>query len=498
MKSVCLKVTKFNNCGYKSAVYKKCLNKSDKIKKWYYKSDVSKKCLGKSDKDFLFFSIMDESLVLALIELTEVANKLPTGIDFELAQLEQPFSTKTDQLKKRTFNLASKLISFINKSAIIEDMDDLENASEATMTKILNELDLSNIEPKKQMQTVTQNKTEIKDVNGISFLYSTSVPKSPKFSPTIVVPETLNKIQNLPDFSNLADLQIDHQQRKFIDNLRDLQSAVVQLSKAPYIFLSCEIHRIRTYRPYPCILVIYAQDFGIFIIDIMKIRFNLEPLKELLENPNVIKIFYDSNLYSLLIESCGIFISPSIDLSLSYEGQTLNECIANLQITQDYSRRMITDWRIRPLTDFMQTNAVVGVIHLPKIIAMTQDIKIPDPPTPSFTPYSFTQELADSIFAGIISKYGDLDELSAAVLKNLISWRDSVAAIEDECPNFFVTDGQIYTIAINLPKTPKEVLECFGATIPHLVNTYRGDIVQMIKSTKDKLEGKDSLYNIKK
>jgi ribonuclease D len=71
--------------------------------------------------------------------------------------------------------------------------------------------------------------------------------------------------------------------------------------------------------------------------------------------------------------------------------------------------------------------------------------------------------------------------MALRILRDLVKWRDSIAVIEDESPNFVASNAAVLKIAQMHPVTAEELDACLeGCSTPSL-DSYRADLVVLVK-----------------
>ncbi|MFW5447659.1 MAG: ribonuclease D, partial [Methylophagaceae bacterium] len=156
---------------------------------------------------------------------------------------------------------------------------------------------------------------------------------------------------------------------QYIDTEADLIQFCQQIANSTWITVDTEFLREKTYYPQLCLIQV-ANDDHIACIDPLAIS-NLEPLLELIYNPEVTVVFHaarqDLELFYLLRDTppSNVFDTQIAATVLGYGdqvgyGNLVKQCI-NVDLDKAHSR---TDWTKRPLDPAQITYAADDVRYL--------------------------------------------------------------------------------------------------------------------------------------
>jgi ribonuclease D len=155
-----------------------------------------------------------------------------------------------------------------------------------------------------------------------------------------------------------------------IADTAELAAFCQRLSTAPYITVDTEFMREKTYFPQLCLVQVAGPEEA-RAIDPLAPGIDLQPLFDLLSDPNVLKVFHAARQdVEIFLHMAGAVPSPLFDTqvaamvcgfgdSVGYE--TLATQLAKARI--DKSQRF-TDWSLRPLTEKQVQYALADVTHL--------------------------------------------------------------------------------------------------------------------------------------
>ena len=440
---------------------------------------------------------ISNGLINILVKFTSTLNGLPSGMEFEMAALDDDFESKTQEFNKQISDLAFQTIDFVNKKEdATHDVADIENECHKTINMLLNDPIMNVLDQKlaaiESSSLVKVNKTpfgtpvlESKEINGVTFLFTKNeFPRPDKFIPKITPPESIPFVEAIPDFGSIYEkaAAFTAAELTYVDTPDALYTAMAKMSKDSVLFISTEIHRVRTYRPFPCFISILSPSIGVYVFDLLKLRFEVASFNMVLANKNVIKVFYDKDILQLFVESLGIFIAPAIDLSLVFPHKTVEDCII---ANDEFIHKCIVDWRIRPVAKEMKVIAAESVLHLPKLASIApfneESLeKMKQLADISAEPYVFTNEDADVMTGEAILDYGDLDESGVRLLSELIVWRDGVAQLEDQSPNFIISTKLLWNIASTKPSNYEQLQRCMSESKAPFRDTYRDEILSLV------------------
>ena len=443
---------------------------------------------------------LSNSLISALYELTVTANKIPSGVDFGLAALDDDFDGKIKELNEIIFHISSNLFhSIVPEKPKIEYHSELESEYGKIINTLLNDPIMKTLD--EQLNSKEKlNKNEIQkdqidietqEINGITFVFTKKeFPRPDRFYPKISPPETIPFITEIPNFGEIYEntSKFDKTEINYIDSVQELNTAAIRIQKDNVIFISTEIHRIRTYRPYPCFLMVFSPSSGLYMFDMLKLKFEGDTFRSFLQNDNVIKVFYGSeNIIPIFAEAMGIFIAPAVDLSYFFEQDTIEECLLANDL---FLRKCVVDWRIRPTQHIMKDIAVESVFYLPKLASIAnyspENIeRMKEIQNISSKPYTFTNDDTEAMAQEIINQFGELDPIGNNLVRVLVRWRDDVAKLEDESPNFLIPNRQLWTIAKEKPTNNEEFSKSLGDMVSPMRDANKEEIYNLVINTKE-------------
>ena len=158
-----------------------------------------------------------------------------------------------------------------------------------------------------------------------------------------------------------------------IDNVKDLNSIIKVIQDEDFLAVDTEFIRETTYFSKLCLIQIATKSRS-FIIDPLSNNISLEPLWEILNKNQIIKVMHSGRQdMEIFYNATGMLPSPVYDTQVaamvcgfgdqvSYENLVKN--VLNIKI--DKSSR-VSDWSFRPLSNKQISYALADVTYLIKI-----------------------------------------------------------------------------------------------------------------------------------
>lgn len=254
----------------------------------------------------------------------------------------------------------------------------------------------------------------------------------------------------------------------------DLAALCARLADASFITVDTEFLRDTTYWPKLCLIQVASPDEEA-AIDALVDGLDLQPLYDLLTDPNLLKVFHaarqDMEIFYQRLE--GKLPSPIFDTQVA-----AMVCGFGEQVGYDTLARKLTgakiekasrfaDWSKRPLTEKQLSYALADVTHLRDIYRKLRDqleasgrarwldeemAQITDPATYQMDPRDAWHRLKP--------KSGDRTYL--ALLRELAAWREREAQRRNVPRNRILRDEQIQDIAAHAPRTPHDLARTRG------------------------------------
>jgi ribonuclease D len=260
--------------------------------------------------------------------------------------------------------------------------------------------------------------------------------------------------------------------------LRDLAHRLQPLlSQDPRLALDTEFIRERTYLPVLEIIQV-AADGGRFIalIDFPAVGSNLDPLCDLLLNPEILKIFHAGTQDMEILTSILGEIPPSIydtQVAAAFAGYSLQtgygalvQSVLGVKLDKEEG---FADWSRRPLTPSMQTYAEndVRYLHalhdrLSGVLANRGRDKWAHEQTAKIMAQATEITPVEDLWRKVGGRHV-LDARGLTILRELARWRDAEAERRNKPRRSVVKDDFLVEVARRAPATARMILELRSA-----------------------------------
>ncbi len=249
----------------------------------------------------------------------------------------------------------------------------------------------------------------------------------------------------------------------------ELEAFCARMALQPFVAVDTEFMRETTYWPKLCLVQVCGADGDAAAIDPLADDLEPDPLLDLLENPEVLKVFHAARQDIEIFNNLGVLPEPLFDTQVAAMAAGFGEQIAYDALMRqlvnadiDKSSRF-TDWSRRPLADSQLSYALADVTHLARAYPKLRDRLDRD------GRLAWVQEEMGSL---IDPAYYDTDPEKAwqrlkprkytpkylAVFKAVAAWRERTAQDRDTPRGRVLKDDAIDELAAQAPTTP-EALE---------------------------------------
>lgn len=259
----------------------------------------------------------------------------------------------------------------------------------------------------------------------------------------------------------------------YVTDTETLAKLVAQLRIAEAVAIDTEFMRERTYFARLCLIQLASDDVA-GIVDPLAIE-DLSPLKELLVDPSVTKIFHaGSQDLEIFYRLFGVATAPVFDSQVAatiagFQQQVGYGALVKevLDVTLDKGDTY-TDWAKRPLSDTQVEYALNDVRYLPEIRRrllaemhkegriewLAADFsKLEDPATYIVVPEEQWRR---------VKRVSSLNRRQLALAREVAAWREIEAQRRDVPKRWIVGDESIIEIARRAPKTSDELTAIRG------------------------------------
>jgi len=261
-----------------------------------------------------------------------------------------------------------------------------------------------------------------------------------------------------------------------IDNFKDLNSIIKNIQDEDFLAIDTEFIRETTYFSKLCLIQIATKNIS-FIIDPLSNNINLEPLWEILNKDQIIKVMHSGRQdMEIFYNATGRLPSPVYDTQVAamvcgFGDQVSYENLVNnlLDIKIDKSSR-VSDWSYRPLSNKQISYALADVTYLIKIyeILKKQISKNKRNTWIKEEMYNFTninnyQIKPEEAWRKIKLKSTKKDFLNR--VKFIAEWRELYSIKKNVPKNRTLRDDTLLDIASNNPKNIQDFKRVRGLKI---------------------------------
>lgn len=278
---------------------------------------------------------------------------------------------------------------------------------------------------------------------------------------------------------------------QYIDTFEQLESFCEQLHNEDYIAVDTEFLRDRTYYPKLCLVQI-ASSKHLCCIDPLKID-DLRPLKDLLSNPAIIKIFHaarqDIETFHYSFQCLPVSIYDT-QIAASFLG--LGEQIAYTKLVEHYTEVRLaktqsrTDWEQRPLSEQQVSYAADDVKYLYQIYPIMISA-LEEKGRQTWVAEEVNELLAEDLY--VIDKSKLWQRVSGsqkirgqalAVLQGLAEWREEQAQKNNKPRKHIIQDHLLTAMCTQAPKSESQLQRVRGLA-PQFINKYASSVLKTVE-----------------
>jgi len=206
-----------------------------------------------------------------------------------------------------------------------------------------------------------------------------------------------------------------------------------------------------------------------WIVDILLLKENkvdFKPLIEILENPNILKVFHDVSFDLRILKAefgCktrGIFDTYLALMLLGEKNNNLGNVLEKNFNAIKEKKYQKADWTIRPIKEDMLAYAVGDSTYLIRLKKILED-KLSELGRLEWSREEFRKlEESDYTTQGpdylSIKGAGEISDSERGILKKLFELRETYAAKADRPVHFIIPSQKLIDIAVNPPKSIRE------------------------------------------
>lgn len=254
----------------------------------------------------------------------------------------------------------------------------------------------------------------------------------------------------------------------FITDSESLKTFCDAVSGAPYVCVDTEFIGERSYLPELC-LVQVAYGEHVAVVDTLCNELNLRPLKELLLNQSIVKVFHAARQdLEIFLEALGELPAPVFDTQIAAavcghgEQPGYAKLVNNMLGIELDKASQITNWSLRPLTDRQLEYAAGDVTHLCKVYELLLvELESSGRSTWIRDEMARLQDksryVVDPQYAYKRVKVRRPKAQTLAVLRELAAWREQTARSRKLPRPWVIRDESMVEIAQSLPKTMQQL-----------------------------------------
>lgn len=276
-----------------------------------------------------------------------------------------------------------------------------------------------------------------------------------------------------------------------ITDTHHLETVCQRFATFPYMTIDTEFIREKTFYPEVCLIQIASPEEA-FCVDPLASEINLQPLFDLLQNKNVVKVFHAASQdLEILYHLTGNIPTPIFDTQIGAMACGYGENVSYQQLVKsivkvDLDKSMrCTNWGKRPLTERQIEYALCDVTHLRNIyLQLKNDLsqlnreswieeelqELNDISTYAHSPDKLLQKTNFFNFKGV----------NLAIFQQLIIYRDKVARIRNKPRRHLIKDDLVQELAAIAPTTPEQLKTLRNTTNGFEKSSMAGECLQII------------------
>jgi len=290
----------------------------------------------------------------------------------------------------------------------------------------------------------------------------------------------------------------------YVDTVDKLEEMITELKKEPVLGLDVEHHNYRSYLGFTCMIQISSMSKD-YLVDPFPLWSELPMLNEITANPKIVKILHGCDKdVEWLQRDFSIYLRNVFDTHqagkllclprLSLAWLLTNYC--GIDVDKQYQ---LADWRIRPLPKEMVFYARQDTRYLIYLYTRLKNELISKGNADSNLLHACLHQsndickkrfvkpdvLEDSHLKIVRNARANLNNKQLFCLKELYSWRDKMARVEDESVHYVLPNHMMLKISTELPREMQGIIACCNP-VPPLVKQNLGVLHSILLSARDK------------
>ncbi len=273
----------------------------------------------------------------------------------------------------------------------------------------------------------------------------------------------------------------------FISKTDSLTAFCERQANSQFITVDTEFLRDKTYWPQLCVIQIGGPDEEA-AIDALAEGIDLTPLFDLMRKPDLLKVFHAARQdFEIFYRLTGELPSPVSDTQISAMVCGFGDSVGYEKLVSQLARQQIdksmrfTDWKHRPLSKKQLDYALADVTHLRVVYESLSDL-LKKNGREDWVREELAALLDPSLYKFEVNeawrrlKVRNPNPRMLAILREIAAWREEEAQTKDVPRNRILRDDALIELAIQKPKTPKDLQAMRGL---HGGQT-KGDIAEKI------------------
>lgn len=282
---------------------------------------------------------------------------------------------------------------------------------------------------------------------------------------------------------------------RLIETTSDLEKLCSELSNASFVCVDLEFLREHTYFAKLCLIQI-ADENNAAIIDPLAKDISLQAFFNLMQNPDVVKVFHSGRQDIELIYQQGHCIpTPLFDTQIAASALGFGEAISYehlvknfLNINLDKSSRL-SDWSKRPLSEEQLQYAISDVTHLVKIYPLLEDKLqkenrlhwIDDEIRSLSSPFLYDVKPYE---AWTKIRHRSHSPKFLTLLRELACWREKRAMLKNTPKQSLIKDDILLNICAAFPSSKEELASVRGMRSDLAKGKIGDEIIEIIQKVK--------------
>jgi len=297
---------------------------------------------------------------------------------------------------------------------------------------------------------------------------------------------------------------IDATQLMYVDTSETLNKMIEDLKSEQIIGVDVEAHTYRSYLGITCLIQISTATKD-YLVDPFPVWSDLPLLNEITANPKIIKVLHgcDGDVewlqrdFSVYLRN--VFDTHQAGKILGLPRLSLAWLLSNYCGIDADKKYQLADWRIRPLPKEMIYYARQDTRYLIYLYTRLKNELISRGNAESNLLHAclhqsndickkrYTKPLVreDSHLDLVRKARANLNNKQLFCLKEIFTWRDKVARVEDESVHFVLPNHMMLKICTELPREMQGILACCNP-VPPLVKMNLGALHTIVHASRDK------------